>query len=162
MKKRGQPPNAQTYTILFRGFAKSQHPTLAVSEAVRIYTTMLDSPRLPLNTIHLNAVLEVCARARRHKRHVLKWQHDRRQAAKSQFRHVRNHIQWTAGIGEYRPLPARRSSTLGGRRGKYWKGNTAGKVSLGRGLRKWKRRNGIYRRAARLFSGKTSAAGKPQ
>lgn len=63
MKKRDQMPNAQTYTILFRGFAKSDHPRLAVSEAVRIYHTMMTSKRLQPNIIHMNAVLEVCGRA---------------------------------------------------------------------------------------------------
>jgi pentatricopeptide repeat protein len=63
MKKRNQLPNAQSYTILFRGFANSVHPKLAVSEAVRIYHTMLTSPRLQPNTIHMNAVLGACARA---------------------------------------------------------------------------------------------------
>lgn len=56
-------PNAQTYTILFRGFANSDHPRLAVSEAIRIYHTMMTSKRLQPNIIHLNAVLEVCGRA---------------------------------------------------------------------------------------------------
>ncbi|KAK5653128.1 hypothetical protein OQA88_9227 [Cercophora sp. LCS_1] len=63
MKKRAQLPNAQTYTTIFRGCAKSIHPKLAVAEAVRIYNTMLVSPRLKPNTIHLNAVLDTCARA---------------------------------------------------------------------------------------------------
>ncbi|SPO00553.1 uncharacterized protein DNG_03301 [Cephalotrichum gorgonifer] len=63
MKKRGQLPNAQTYTTIFKGCARSQHPKTAVSEAVRIYMTMLSSPRLPPNIIHVNAVLEACARA---------------------------------------------------------------------------------------------------
>lgn len=63
MKKRDQMPNAQTYTILFRGLANSDHPTLAVSEAVRIYHTMMTSKRLQPNIIHMNAVLEVCGRA---------------------------------------------------------------------------------------------------
>lgn len=56
-------PNAQTYTILFRGFAKSEHPKLAVSEAVRIYHSMLNSQRLQPNIIHMNAVLDVCRAA---------------------------------------------------------------------------------------------------
>ena len=63
MKRRAQLPNAQTYTILFDGFAASEHPKLAVAEATRIYTSMLHG-RLPPNTIHMNAVLKVCARAR--------------------------------------------------------------------------------------------------
>ncbi|KAI1376769.1 hypothetical protein F4677DRAFT_417927 [Hypoxylon crocopeplum] len=63
MKKRAQLPNAQTYTIIFRGCASSSHPKLAVSEAIRIYNTMLANNRLKPNTIHMNAVLQVCAKA---------------------------------------------------------------------------------------------------
>ncbi|CAJ2506937.1 Uu.00g081230.m01.CDS01 [Anthostomella pinea] len=63
MKKRGQIPNAQTFTIIFRGCAKSPHPKLAVAEAVKLYQNMLSSSRIKPNTIHLNAVLQVCAKA---------------------------------------------------------------------------------------------------
>ncbi|KAI2636368.1 hypothetical protein GGS26DRAFT_548811 [Hypomontagnella submonticulosa] len=63
MKKRSQLPNAQTFTIIFRGCATSSHPKLAVSEAVRIYDAMLSKDRIPPNTIHMNAVLQVCAKA---------------------------------------------------------------------------------------------------
>ncbi|KAK0723049.1 hypothetical protein B0T26DRAFT_705157 [Lasiosphaeria miniovina] len=63
MKKRGQRPDAKTYTIIFRGCADSPHAKLAVSEALRIYHTMLKTDTLQPNTTHLNAVLEVCARA---------------------------------------------------------------------------------------------------
>ncbi|KAI2778971.1 hypothetical protein F4815DRAFT_475705 [Daldinia loculata] len=63
MKKIGQPPNAQTYTIIFKGCAVSPHPKLAVSEAIRIYNNMLTNNRITPNTIHLNAVLKVCANA---------------------------------------------------------------------------------------------------
>ncbi|KAK4193965.1 hypothetical protein QBC35DRAFT_511134 [Podospora australis] len=66
MKKRGQRPNARTYTIIFRGCAESHHPQLAVSEAVRIYNTLLTrhaGTNFEPNTIHMNSVLEVCARA---------------------------------------------------------------------------------------------------
>ncbi|ORY69963.1 uncharacterized protein BCR38DRAFT_420576 [Pseudomassariella vexata] len=65
MKKRAQMPTAQTYTIIFRGCAASPHSKLAVREAVRLYNNMLNGPdeRLKPNTIHLNAVLQVCARA---------------------------------------------------------------------------------------------------
>lgn len=63
MKKRAQLPNAQTYTIIFRGCAESKHPLLAVSEAFKIYNAMLASSRLKPNQIHLNAMLELCARA---------------------------------------------------------------------------------------------------
>ncbi|KAK5629590.1 hypothetical protein RRF57_005305 [Xylaria bambusicola] len=63
MKKRAQPPNAQTFTIIFRGCAKSAHPKLAVGEAVKLYQHMLSVGRIKPNTIHLNAVLQVCAKA---------------------------------------------------------------------------------------------------
>ncbi|KAH7041010.1 uncharacterized protein B0I36DRAFT_311939 [Microdochium trichocladiopsis] len=63
MKKRAQVPNAQTFTILFRGFAQSQHPKTAVSEAVKLYQSMLTRERVQPNIIHLNAVLKVCAAA---------------------------------------------------------------------------------------------------
>lgn len=63
MKKRAQLPNAQTYTIIFKGCAKSQHPKLAVGEALKIYNAMLSSSRLKPNITHLNAVLDVCSRA---------------------------------------------------------------------------------------------------
>jgi pentatricopeptide repeat protein len=63
MKKRQQVPNARTFTIIFRGCAESIHPKLAVSEAVKIYNQMISHGNLKPNTIHLNAVLEVCARA---------------------------------------------------------------------------------------------------
>ncbi|KAI0540786.1 hypothetical protein GGR58DRAFT_458940 [Xylaria digitata] len=62
MKKRAQQPNAQTFTIIFRGCANSEHPKLAVSEAVKLYQNMLSVGRIKPNTIHLNAVLQVCAK----------------------------------------------------------------------------------------------------
>ncbi|TLD34101.1 hypothetical protein PspLS_00498 [Pyricularia sp. CBS 133598] len=62
-KKRGQTPNAQTYTIIFDGCAASEHPKLAVGEAVKLYHTLLRNERLKPNTKHLNAVLKVCSRA---------------------------------------------------------------------------------------------------
>ncbi|KAI0426410.1 hypothetical protein F5Y09DRAFT_65479 [Xylaria sp. FL1042] len=64
MKKRAQQPNAQTFTIIFRGCANSKHPGLAVGEAVKLYQNMLSVGRIKPNTIHLNAVLQVCAKAR--------------------------------------------------------------------------------------------------
>lgn len=63
MKKRAQLPNAQTYTIIFGGCAESEHPKLAVGEALKIYNAMLSSSRLKPNIKHLNAVLDVCAKA---------------------------------------------------------------------------------------------------
>jgi hypothetical protein len=63
MKKRAQLPDAKTFTIIFRGCARSDHPKLAVAEAIRLYHTMLIDKRLQPNSIHLNAVIQVCARA---------------------------------------------------------------------------------------------------
>lgn len=63
MKKRAQLPNAQTYTMIFSGLAKSDHPKLAVAEALKIYNAMIHSQRIKPNTTHLNAVLDVCAKA---------------------------------------------------------------------------------------------------
>lgn len=65
MKKRGQLPTAQTYTIIFKGCAESPHPRMAVTEAVKLYTNMLANPdeRLKPNVVHMNAVLMVCAKA---------------------------------------------------------------------------------------------------
>ncbi|KAH8674016.1 hypothetical protein BX600DRAFT_456822 [Xylariales sp. PMI_506] len=63
MKKRAQLPNAHTYTIIFRGCANSPHPKLAVSECSKLYNNMLANGRITPSIIHLNAVLQVCARA---------------------------------------------------------------------------------------------------
>ncbi|PFH61791.1 hypothetical protein XA68_16219 [Ophiocordyceps unilateralis] len=63
MKKRGQLPNVSTYTILFNGCAISEHPKLAVSEAIKHYHVLLNSDRLRANTIHLNCTLNVCYKA---------------------------------------------------------------------------------------------------
>lgn len=64
MKKRAQVPNLATFTIIFSGCAKSLHPSKAVTEATRIYNRMLqEESGYRLNTIHMNAVLSVCARA---------------------------------------------------------------------------------------------------
>ncbi|KAK4173997.1 hypothetical protein QBC36DRAFT_334656 [Triangularia setosa] len=68
MKKRGQRPNARTYTVLFRGCATSAHPKTAVAEATKIYHSMLSKHQiggvtLEPTTIHMNAVLDVCGRA---------------------------------------------------------------------------------------------------
>ena len=63
MKKRAQGPDARTYTIIFRGCAASEHPKLAVHEALRIYNSMLSHATLQPNAIHMNCVLEVCGRA---------------------------------------------------------------------------------------------------
>ncbi|KAI0597648.1 hypothetical protein F4775DRAFT_223462 [Biscogniauxia sp. FL1348] len=64
MKKRAQLPNAHTYTIIFRGCARSAHGTLAVLEALRLYNNMISRERIKPNTLHMNAVLQVCAKAK--------------------------------------------------------------------------------------------------
>ncbi|CAK7267718.1 hypothetical protein SEPCBS57363_002733 [Sporothrix epigloea] len=64
MKKRAQLPNAQTYTIIFRGCAASQHANQAVYQATRLYHAMIASERIKPNTMHMNAVLTVCSRAK--------------------------------------------------------------------------------------------------
>ncbi|KAG5925490.1 hypothetical protein E4U53_003292 [Claviceps sorghi] len=63
MKKRGQLPNVQTFTIIFRGCAKAKHAQTAVAEAIKHYNLLLADKRIQPNSIHLNAVLNVCARA---------------------------------------------------------------------------------------------------
>ncbi|KAK8026625.1 hypothetical protein PG991_003681 [Apiospora marii] len=63
MKKRAQMPTAQTYTIIFRGCAQSDHKKLAVAEAVKLYNNMLKGDRIKPNTQHFNSLLQVCARA---------------------------------------------------------------------------------------------------
>ncbi|KAL1906366.1 hypothetical protein Sste5344_007842 [Sporothrix stenoceras] len=64
MKKRAQMPNAQTYTIIFSGCAHSRHADQAVHHATRLYHSMMTNERFPPNKIHMNAVLNVCSRAR--------------------------------------------------------------------------------------------------
>ncbi|KAF9875624.1 pentatricopeptide repeat domain-containing protein [Colletotrichum karsti] len=63
MKKRGQLPNEQTYTIIFRGCVDALDPQAAVTKAVNLYHTLLKDERVKANGIHLNAVLQVCGRA---------------------------------------------------------------------------------------------------
>lgn len=63
MKKRAQLPNVQTYTIMFRGMARSQHPKLAVAEAVKHYNILMRDARIKPNSTHMNAVINVCGRA---------------------------------------------------------------------------------------------------
>ncbi|PHH62524.1 hypothetical protein CDD81_6910 [Ophiocordyceps australis] len=63
MKKRAQLPNVQTYTILFRGLALSDHPKYAVSVALKHYNILLADKRLSPNSTHLNSCLNACARA---------------------------------------------------------------------------------------------------
>ncbi|EMR84757.1 hypothetical protein ACHAPC_005026 [Botrytis cinerea] len=64
MKKRAQFPDAQTYTIIFKGCSESPHTKPAFEKGLAIYTSMLSAgSRLRPNTIHMNAVLRLCSRA---------------------------------------------------------------------------------------------------
>ncbi|KAG5945473.1 hypothetical protein E4U59_005726 [Claviceps monticola] len=63
MKKRGQFPNVQTFTLIFAGCAKFKHPKIAVSETVKHYNLLMTDERIKPNSIHLNAALNVCAKA---------------------------------------------------------------------------------------------------
>lgn len=62
MKKRGRKPNAQTFTVMLRGCAKSRSGK-AVKIALTVYRSIFahNSPIKP-STIHHNAMLEACAR----------------------------------------------------------------------------------------------------
>ena len=65
MKKRAQIPDAYTYTLLFRGFARHAHRQSQILErALKIYHSMFsdNSPVTP-SIIHTNAVLQICAKA---------------------------------------------------------------------------------------------------
>jgi Pentatricopeptide repeat domain len=65
MKKRGQKPDAHTYTIIFRGLAEFSHYPDALSKALSIYHSMdAENSSVQPNVIHTNAVLKVCARAK--------------------------------------------------------------------------------------------------
>ncbi|KAG6062574.1 hypothetical protein E4U16_002692 [Claviceps sp. LM84 group G4] len=63
MKKRGQFPNVRTFTLIFAGCAKFEHPKVAVSETVKHYNLLMADERIKPNSIHLNAALNVCAKA---------------------------------------------------------------------------------------------------
>jgi hypothetical protein len=70
MKKRAQHPDAHTYTILFNGAAEKGQKSpksadFSLSKVMAIYHSMLSEKSLVKpNTIHLNAVIKMCARAR--------------------------------------------------------------------------------------------------
>lgn len=62
MKKRGRKPNAQTFTIMLRGCAKSQSAR-ATDIAMTVYKSLFaHNSLIKPSTIHHNAALEVCAR----------------------------------------------------------------------------------------------------
>lgn len=62
MKKRAQQPDAHTYTVLFRGFAKVPHYPQSLARTLSLYQSMYaeNCPVKP-SIIHINAVLKVCA-----------------------------------------------------------------------------------------------------
>lgn len=63
MKKRGHMPDSYTYTLLLRGLSENISST-AAQEATKIYGSILaPNSTVTLNTIHTNAVINVCARA---------------------------------------------------------------------------------------------------
>ncbi|MCJ1401093.1 hypothetical protein MMC11_004305 [Xylographa trunciseda] len=64
MKKRAQPPDAYTYTILLRGLAANHEYPQSLPRALSVYNSMYaeNSPVRP-SIIHTNAVLKVCSRA---------------------------------------------------------------------------------------------------
>lgn len=63
MKKRGHRPEAYTYTILLTGFAKNVKKPNAVKDALSVYNSIFaPNSAVKPNTIHTNAVINVCAR----------------------------------------------------------------------------------------------------
>ncbi|KAL8644092.1 MAG: hypothetical protein Q9210_007428, partial [Variospora velana] len=65
MKKRGQQPDAQTYTILLRGLSWHPHLQESLPRALKIYHSMsADNCPVKPNIIHTNTVLKVCALAK--------------------------------------------------------------------------------------------------
>lgn len=63
MKKRGQKPDAHTYTIMLRGLSQYVDKPWAVKEAVKIYNSIFaPNSAVKPNTIHTNAIINVCAR----------------------------------------------------------------------------------------------------
>ncbi|MCJ1281408.1 hypothetical protein MMC26_000727 [Xylographa opegraphella] len=64
MKKRAQPPDAYTYTILLRGLAANHQYPQSLPRALSVYRSMYaeNSPVRP-SIIHTNVVLKACSRA---------------------------------------------------------------------------------------------------
>ncbi|KAG9239325.1 hypothetical protein BJ875DRAFT_448381 [Amylocarpus encephaloides] len=64
MKKRGQNPDAHTYTIIIRGCTEHKDLSQALGKVIAIYQSMLaEKSAVKPNAIHVNAVLKMCARA---------------------------------------------------------------------------------------------------
>lgn len=63
MKKRGHKPDAYTYTIMLRGLSQHVDQPNVVKEAVKVYNSIFaPNSAVKPNTIHTNAVVNVCAR----------------------------------------------------------------------------------------------------
>lgn len=63
LKKRGHRPEAQTYTIMLKGFSTNVKKPNSVAHAVSVYNSMFaPNSAVKPNTIHTNAVINVCAR----------------------------------------------------------------------------------------------------
>ena len=64
MRQRGVPAEVKTWTVIFSGCARLKtNVKAAVPEVVKLYYSLLEDERVEMNSIHLNAVLAVCARA---------------------------------------------------------------------------------------------------
>jgi pentatricopeptide repeat protein len=64
MKKRGQQPDAHTFTIIIRGCTDHRDLPAALGKVMAIYSSMsADKSPVKPNTIHMNAILKMCARA---------------------------------------------------------------------------------------------------
>lgn len=64
MKKRGQQPDAHTYTIVLRGLASNANFGKSLERALTVYHSMCSpDSRVRPNIIHTNAAIKVCAQA---------------------------------------------------------------------------------------------------
>ncbi|TVY29017.1 Pentatricopeptide repeat-containing protein, mitochondrial [Lachnellula hyalina] len=65
MKKRGQIPDSHTFTIIIRGCTEHRDVQAALGKVLAIFQNMqTDKSPVKPNTIHLNAIIKMCARAR--------------------------------------------------------------------------------------------------
>ncbi|KAI9049195.1 hypothetical protein LZ554_007042 [Drepanopeziza brunnea f. sp. 'monogermtubi'] len=65
MKKRAQTPDAYTYTTIFNGCVAHKESNNALPKVLTIYNSMFaDNSKVKPNTIHMNCVLQMCAKAK--------------------------------------------------------------------------------------------------
>jgi len=65
MKKRGQTPDSHTFTIIIRGCTEHRDVRAALGKVMLIFQSMqTDKSPIKPNTIHMNAIIKMCARAR--------------------------------------------------------------------------------------------------